>query len=229
MGRYHIEACLSAGPSSRVYHALDLQLGRPVALKIRTEPAPAALRHEARLLARLAHPNIVPVYDVGLLDGRYFFTMELVLGPTLGDWIRAPDRSPLEVCRVFAEAGRGLAAAHAQGISHRSFTHHNVLIGADGRARVINFGPSSAPFSDKLARADQFSFSAAFWQYLELTRASFPRHLRRALIRGMSIDPRRRFPSMTALVDALEGREAIARRAVLTPFLSAISALLLSR
>lgn len=171
----------------------------------------------------------MPVYDVGTLDGGYFFTMELVLGPTLGDWSRAPDRSPLEVCRVFGEAGRGMAAAHAQGISHRSFTHHNVLIGADGRARVINCGPSSRPFSDKLARADQFSFSAAFWQHVELTRASFPRHLRRALIRGMSIDPRRRFPSMTALVDALEGREAVVRRPVLTPFLAAISALLISR
>lgn len=212
-----------------MYRAHDLRLGRSVALKIRAEEGPSVLQREARALARLAHPNIVPVYDVGTLGGLYFFTMELVLGPTLGAWARAPDLSPSEVCRVFAEAGRGLAAAHAHGISHRGFTHHDVLIGKEGRARVINFGPPLAPFSEKLARADQFSFCAAFWQHLELTRSSFPRHLRRALIRGMSVDPRRRFASMTALVDALEGQEEAGPEALPRPFFSAISALLTSR
>ena len=94
---------------------------------------------------------------------------------------------------------------------------------------MINFGPPVAPFSDKLARADQFSFAAAFWQHLELTRASFPRHLRRALIRGMSVDPRRRFDSMTSLVDALEGREEPRAQTLSRPLLSAISSLLTPR
>src|SRR6185436_205259 len=99
---------------------------------------------EARAMARLAHPNVVTVYEVGAVDDRTFVAMELVAGTTLRCWLAAAERSTRDVITMFLGAGRGLAAAHEQGIIHRDFKPDNVLIGRDGRPRVSDFGLASA-------------------------------------------------------------------------------------
>jgi len=102
------------------------------------------LLREARAMARLSHPNVLAVYDVGELDGQVFLAMELIEGGTLTAWPHEKRRSWREVLHVFLDAARGLAAAHAAGLIHRDFKPDNVLVGADGRVRVTDFGLASA-------------------------------------------------------------------------------------
>jgi len=146
-GRYQLLRRLGAGAMGVVFEAHDTQLERRVAIKL-LHPASSTAReqtqdrllHEARAMARLAHPHVVAVYDVGRLDEQVFLAMELVEGPTLRRWLAAEPRSRAELLAVFVGAGRGLAAAHAEGLVHRDFKPDNVLIGRDGRARVTDFG-----------------------------------------------------------------------------------------
>jgi eukaryotic-like serine/threonine-protein kinase len=148
LGRYEIEALIGSGTMGVVLRARDVELGRRVALKLLRDPEAASFesearfRREARALARLSHPNVVAIFDVGRIEGRLFFAMELVEGPTLGRWIRAPGRTHAEIIGAFIQAARGLAAAHSAGVVHRDFKPDNVLIGPDGRVRVTDFGLS---------------------------------------------------------------------------------------
>jgi serine/threonine protein kinase len=102
---------------------------------------------EAQLMAKLSHPNVVQVYDVGVYSGRVFLAMEFVQGVTLREWLHGTPTAPRpaprpwpEVLAIYIQAGHGLAAAHAAGLVHRDFKPDNVLVGADGRARVLDFG-----------------------------------------------------------------------------------------
>ncbi len=129
-----------------VYLAHDLQLDRKVALKrlfadAHTSPAErrARLMLEAQAMAQLAHPNVVGVFDVGEDEGQLFVAMEFVAGATLSGWLKQA-RTQRAILDVFAQAGRGLAAAHGVGLVHRDFKPDNVLVGADGRVRVSDFG-----------------------------------------------------------------------------------------
>src|SRR5690606_13243080 len=104
-------------------------------------PYGADLLAEARMMARLSHPNVLAVYEVGFADGALFVVMEHIEGCDLATWLAAP--RPLDdILHVLAQAGRGLAAAHARGIVHRDFKPENVLVGRDGRVRVADFGLS---------------------------------------------------------------------------------------
>jgi serine/threonine protein kinase len=151
VGRYVIESLIGAGSMGDVYAARDPELDRRVAIKVlrarasdrAAESVATRMRREAQAMARLSHPNVVTVHDVGTFDGRVFVAMEYVDGGTLRAWLREP-RSWREVLAVFEHAGLGLAAAHAAGLVHRDFKPDNVLVGRDGRVRVTDFGLARA-------------------------------------------------------------------------------------
>jgi tetratricopeptide (TPR) repeat protein/predicted Ser/Thr protein kinase len=158
--RFILLSTLGAGGMGVVHAAFDRHLDRKVALKfLGSEPvedlerARARLQREAQALAQLAHPNVITVHDVGVLEGEVFLAMELVEGPTLRAWLGTP-RSLSEILEVFRQAGEGLAAAHASGIVHRDFKPENVLVGDDGRVRVTDFGLARALSQPDLASAE---------------------------------------------------------------------------
>ncbi|MGE5185627.1 MAG: serine/threonine-protein kinase, partial [Acidobacteriota bacterium] len=148
VGRYVVLDRLGAGGMGVVYAAWDPELNRRIALKLvqpgGEDASGARMLREAQALARLSHPNVVVIYDVGKIDDRVFLAMELVEGTTLSAWLRAGDRAWREIVDVFVAAGRGLAAAHAAGVIHRDFKPGNVIVGEDGRARVLDFGLARA-------------------------------------------------------------------------------------
>jgi eukaryotic-like serine/threonine-protein kinase len=151
LGRYLILDQIGAGGMGVVYVAFDPQLDRKVALKVlRTDLGADQTRFRARMLreakamARLSHPHVIHVHDVGVDGERVFLAMELVDGGTLKSWLRQRKRPWREVLDVFLGAGRGLAAAHAAGLVHRDFKPENVILGVDGRARVTDFGLARA-------------------------------------------------------------------------------------
>jgi tetratricopeptide (TPR) repeat protein/tRNA A-37 threonylcarbamoyl transferase component Bud32 len=147
IGRYAVLGRVGAGGMGIVYAAYDPELDRRVAIKLLhvddRGPRQARLLREAQAMARLAHPNVVTVHDVGTLDDAIFVAMEFVEGGTLGSWMRAK-RSREEIIAMFVHAGRGLAAAHLAGIVHRDFKPDNVLIDSNGRPRVTDFGLARA-------------------------------------------------------------------------------------
>lgn len=146
IGRYRIVGQLGQGAMGRVLAAHDDQLDRRVALKLvrpialGSATAQERLRREGVALAKLSHPNVVTVYEVGQADGLLFIAMELVEGLRLGEWLKAHDRTWEAVTDVFVQAGEGLAAAHACKLLHRDFKPDNVMVGSDARVRVVDFG-----------------------------------------------------------------------------------------
>ncbi len=146
VGRYMVLHPVGQGGMGVVYAGFDPELERKVALKlvrpdrVGGEPARLRLLREAQAIARLSHPNVVAVYDAGSLGDQVFIAMELVPGRTLREWLDEGKRPWREVVDLFLAAGRGLAAAHAAGLVHRDFKPDNVLLGDDGRVRVVDFG-----------------------------------------------------------------------------------------
>lgn len=278
IGRYVVSRVIGMGGMGVVFLATDPTLGRRLVVKLlraerqTSSDARRELLHEAQAMARLAHPNVVSVFDAGTYADQVFVAMEFVEGATLRAWLEAKPRSWREVLDVFLEAGRGLAAAHDVGLIHRDFKPGNVLIGKDDRVRVTDFGlarvvahdgknrPSTqllaaSAATDALpatrtgaikgtpaymapeqfrrepldARTDQFAFCVALHEGLygqrpfgrgdfdALARAvltgaladlpsegAVPRGLRDLVLRGLSVDPHQRHPSMHALLSALE-------------------------
>ena len=145
VGRYRIAEHLGGGGMGVVYAAEDTELRRRVAVKLlRSALRPAApegerMLREARTLARLSHPNVVTVFDVGTHEGRPFIAMELVDGGSLNQWLRTAERTLDDRLDRMLEAARGLAAAHAAGVVHRDVKPENILVGG-GRSRVTDFG-----------------------------------------------------------------------------------------
>lgn len=170
--RYVVLDRLGTGGTGAVYRGYDPELDRKVAIKLlhvrhddpqRAREARARLLREAQAIAQLSHPNVVAVYDVGTYADHesaglrersagtarpdpegVFMVMEFVDGMDVAQWLGVRRRGWREVLDVFLAAGRGLAAAHDAGLVHRDFKPANVLLGADGRVRVLDFGLARA-------------------------------------------------------------------------------------
>jgi len=156
IGRYVVLTPLGAGGMGVVVAAYDPELDRKVALKLLRDPrggadARARLLREAQALAQLAHPNVVAVHDVGTVDDRVYVAMEFIAGETLQAWLDRAPRGWREVLRFALAAGDGLAAAHAAGLVHRDFKGDNVMVGDDGRVRVMDFGLARAALPGEAA------------------------------------------------------------------------------
>ncbi len=241
--RYVVKSILGRGANGLVVAAEDVRLGRRVALKL--TPADAATDEaslaEARALARLDHPNVVRVLDAELTTARLAgeeLSLRITSMPhdevvTLRAWLREKRRTPLEIVEVFAQAGAGLAAAHAERIIHRDFKPENVIVRADGVAQVIDFGlalPQSSPtgvtaevvgtgpyLAPEVQKgqvgplSDQYAFGISLVEALTgapAPPAAYPPHgieprSWAVAVRATHPSPRRRFHDMNALIAAL--------------------------
>jgi tetratricopeptide (TPR) repeat protein len=284
LGRYELRERIGQGGMGVVYRAYDPALRRTVALKLvtgsRGRRTVRRIVREAQSQARLTHPNVVEIYDVGASGTDVYITMELVDGGSLLDWLAAGPRPWREVLDVFLATGRGLVAAHEADLVHRDFKPANVLLTASGRPKIADFGlairsndttsvrasldPGRLALSgprltetrgvmgtplymapeqhrgEKVdAKADQFAFCVSLFEALlhaapypgatmedlarqkhagcevPADRHGVPRGVVLAIVRGLDPQPSDRWPSMTALLGALE-REARPRRRVWT-------------
>jgi tRNA A-37 threonylcarbamoyl transferase component Bud32/tetratricopeptide (TPR) repeat protein len=318
LGHFQLLEPLGHGGMGAVYSAFDLRLDRKVALKLLAKRGDSPeddhnrnqrLLREAQAMAKLSHPNVVPVYEVGVDHGTVFIAMEYVAGRTLGKWLKEEKRTWREIVAVFAQAARGLAAAHEAGIVHRDFKPANVLVDDRGHVRVVDFGiaqvhgASDAPADlhtaksidlgdgDELtpptpstplteqgslvgtpaymspeqyksatvdARSDQWSFSVAMFEALYGKRpfvgrgktladnvthgvvdkpdakTDVPGWVHAIAMRGIAHDPEARFPSMSAVADALAAdpgrtRRRIAAGVVAAAAIAGVAALVGSR
>ncbi len=280
--RYILVDHLGSGGLGDVYKAYDPELDRRIAIKVLRSSVVEAetalglsrdrLRREAQALAKLHHPNVVAVYDVGEHDGESFIAMAFAEGLQLHRWAEAQQPDWSRVRDVFLDAGRGLAAAHAAGLVHRDFKPENVVVGEHDRVIVLDFGlaraatvafdetplldPREGADSSLLHRevtgqevllgtpaymapelfrrqapshaSDQFAMCVSMYRTLfgvypfargsvpeyiasvesstiHIPDTSVPRWLVRVLVRGMAGRPEDRFPSVQALLAALEG------------------------
>ncbi|MBV1861373.1 MAG: tetratricopeptide repeat protein, partial [Nannocystaceae bacterium] len=280
VGRYVVLNKVGEGGMGVVYAAYDPELDRKVAIKLLMTSLGGSLDEElaeqrtrllreAQSMARLTHPNVITVHDVGEFGEQVFVAMEFVDGGTLTQWLNVP-RPWRDRLEIFVAAGRGLGAAHKADLVHRDFKPDNVLIDSEGRAAVTDFGlarPAAGKtdsfstievmertpvMSAQLTRtgalvgtpaymapeqlagqrsdalADQFSFCVTLYEGLygrrpfegrvlgelmaNVTAGRFlpppresdvPRRVRRAILRGLSVRPDERFPTMEALVAEL--------------------------
>lgn len=287
IGRYLIVDVLGAGAMGVVYRAYDPDLDRALALKVVDEAdrgSTASAREQARLLreaqamARVNHANVIQVFDVGELNTSVYVAMELVDGATLAEWL-VPKRTPAQILDVFEAAGRGLAAAHAQGLTHRDFKPDNVMVDGAGQPRVLDFGLARASHRPEIDesteslrttetpvsldtsmteagtllgtpaymspeqyrgtpadhRSDQFAFCVALFEALvgrrpfkgntvpalaasvaqgriDLpSRPPVSRGMMQTILRGLSVEPDERHPSMDALLAALRRQRTKSR------------------
>lgn len=145
LGRFELLRELGRGAQARVWLAHDPRLDREVALKLLDPDADADAvsqwLHEARAVSRLTHPNIVPVFEADAHEGQSYLVFEFVDGPTLAAARRSRPTMPArEAVQLLLGVLDALAAAHEQGIVHRDLKPSNILLGRDGRARVMDFG-----------------------------------------------------------------------------------------
>ncbi len=222
LGRFEIREQLGQGGMGVVYAGFDPQLERVVAIKLLVDggdDGAARLLDEARAMAVVRHASLVAVHDVGAWQGHVYLAMERVDGPSLRAWLRSAPRTAREVIRAFVDAGRALAALHAGGLVHRDFKPDNVVIDADGRARLVDFGlarragapadlagtpayvaPELRDRAPPTAASDQYAFCVA----LLAAEVALPARATRIASRGAAPAPAARWPSMSALCDALQ-------------------------
>src|SRR5919108_1811467 len=168
-GRYRVEDVLGRGGMASVYRARDEELGRPVAVKVLAEHLADTpgfrdrFLREARLAAKLSHPNIVQVFDVGEDEGRPFIVMECVEGSTLADELK--QRGPLdpaEVVDLALQVCGGLEHAHAAGLVHRDIKPQNLLLRPDGTVKIADFGIARAAQATRLTQIGSILGTAAY-------------------------------------------------------------------
>ncbi|MEM9458243.1 MAG: serine/threonine-protein kinase [Myxococcota bacterium] len=276
--RYTVLERIGRGGMGVVYEAHDPRLDRRVALKLiradgRRDRLRARLLCEAKALARISHPNVLPVYDSGIVADQAFVAMALVRGRTLRRWIEDERPSWARIVEILVALGRGLTVVHEAGLVHRDIKPENILLDQSDRPLLIDFGlarvldeaqldslghsvpievgsdrgrltqqgarvgspaymaPEQRDGQEVSPASDQFAYCVTAWEALFGRRpfevdhiehraisietgpapisgaATFgpaARRLARALARGLRLDPRRRWPSMTSLIEALE-------------------------
>ena len=168
-GRYRIERQLGIGAMARVLLAHDEELGRPVAVKLLDEGLAAdtsfrdRFSREARLAARLSHPNIVSVYDAGQDGDRPYIVMEYVEGPTLADRVRTEGKlRPEEVASIARQVCAGLEHAHSLGLVHRDMKPGNLIQRTDGTIKIADFGIARAAETTRLTDPGTVLGTAAY-------------------------------------------------------------------
>lgn len=150
VGRFLVLGLVGKGGMGEVYAAHDPELDRKVAIKLLRAASDGSgqtggdartrLIREAQAIAKVSHPNVVVVYEVGTFEGRVFIAMEFVEGHTLGYWLLAGNRTTAQILEAFGAAGRGLAAAHEKDLVHRDFKPDNAMVATNGHVRVMDFG-----------------------------------------------------------------------------------------
>ena len=220
LGRYRLLEQVGTGGMGIVWGAWDPELERRVALKV-MKPTLAAARErvvrEGQALAKLSHPHVVPIYDVGVVDEEVYLVMEWVQGETLRAWMSEP-RAVRDIVRAYREAAMGLAAAHDAGLVHRDFKPDNAMLGKDGRVRVLDFGLAQAEGGTKIAGTprymapeqreggeqtpvvDQYALGIALREALP---DPVPKWLASIIARATAERPSDRFASMHDVVAAL--------------------------
>ena len=223
IGRYQLLQRAGAGGMGVVWSAWDPELERRVAIKlmhVKSEIARQHMLREGQSLAKLSHPNIVPIYDVGTVDDQVYLVMEWIAGVTLRAYCAEP-RGVRELVAIYLAAGTGVAAAHRTGIVQRDFKPDNVMIGDDGRVRVLDFGlaradqgegsvagtprymaPEQARGDAPTPAADQYSFGIALGESLA-KRGEVAAWLAAVVTRATAPEPGKRYPDMDALLAAL--------------------------
>ena len=214
---------LGRGGMGIVYEARDTRLERAVALKVLSPLAASGdaverLWREARILARLEHPGIVPIHDAGMLsDGRAYYAMKLVEGCRLDEYLRAGP-SVLELCRIFLRICEPVAFAHARGIVHRDLKPENIMLGKFGEVLVLDWGvamalgeserrglvigtpgymaPEQSEAGPVDARADVYSLGNLLREAVGMAP---PRALRSIVKRATELDPARRYQTVAEL------------------------------
>lgn len=147
IGRFAVLRKLGQGGMGIVYSAFDEELDRRVAIKILRrvdERSVNRMRREAQAMARVSHPNVAHVYEVGTWEGQLYIALEFIKGCTFREWCEQEARSEQEIIDVMRQAGEALQAAHDVGLVHRDFKPDNIMVGKDGRVRVLDFGLAGA-------------------------------------------------------------------------------------
>ncbi len=218
LDRFVILHEIGEGAASVVYAAYDPELDRKVALKVlrsRGGSVDEKLLREGRALAKLSHPNVVGVYEVGNASGQLYIALELVDGVTARQWVAVERRTWRAIRDVYVAAGRGLAALHRAGLVHRDVKPDNIVVAGDGRVRLVDFGlvgagagagtpKYMAPEGSADARSDLFSLATSLDD--SLAGAHVPSRVRAAITRATSTDPRARHASVDALLAELVDR-----------------------
>jgi len=203
--RYVVESEIGRGGMGVIYAARDGELDRRVALKI----LEGSFAEEPRVIARLEHPSIVPIYDAGRLpDGRVYYAMKLVAGLSLDRYL-AESHTLAERLRVLRRVGEALAFAHSRGAIHRDVKPQNVMVGEFGEVYLMDWGVEAvagtpafrAPEAQLDSRSDIYGLGALLQFVLP---ASAPPALQAIAAKAMHHDPEARYSSASALLADIE-------------------------
>jgi hypothetical protein len=226
VGRYQLLEIVGTGGMGMVWGAWDPELERRVALKLvrlTSRESRDRILREGQILARLSHPNVVPIFDVGVVGEQVYLVMEWVRGTTLRAYA---EQTPgvRDMLEAYRQAGSGLAAAHRAGVIHRDFKPDNAVRGDDGRVRVLDFGlahsheaaaeqriagtprymaPEQARGEPVTATVDQYAFCVSLRDALERV-GTVPARIAAIIERGTAAESAGRFASMEELLAALD-------------------------